>query len=103
MNDRLNFLAKMTDSPEIRHMIDKAQLVRAEVESFCIRVWTRDNRTWEVRRSSTNNEVYCTCPAYRFNKSTPKNCKHVMAICSIMNAEDIPVYIPKRKRVQDIV
>ena len=103
MNDRLNFLAKMTDNQEIKHMIDKAQLVRAEIEKFCVRVWTKDNRTWEVRKAYDSHEIYCTCPAYRFNKSTPKNCKHVMAICSVMNAEDIPVFIPKRKRVKTTV
>ena len=35
-------------------------------------------RTYEIRRGK-DNEVYCSCPAWRFSHKTPKTCKHLEA------------------------
>ena len=50
---------------------------------------------WEVRRSARTNEVYCTCPRYKFRKKWGlKNCKHVTAL--LAEGVEIPVYKGKR-------
>lgn len=94
---RLDVLARLTGSPEIKELVRKAKMVRVEVEEYCIRVWTQDNRSWEVRKTR-NGEIYCNCPAYRFNKDTPRTCKHAMAVSAMFSESEIPVYIHKKNR-----
>lgn len=94
---RLDVLARMSGSPEIQELVRKAKMVRVEVEEYCIRVWTQDDRSWEVRKTSAG-EVYCTCPAYRFNKDEPRTCKHLTAISAMFSLSEIPVYVHKKYR-----
>jgi hypothetical protein len=39
---------------------------------------SRPNVKYEIRRSMDGADVYCTCPAWRFSKSRPRNCKHLI-------------------------
>lgn len=96
-DQRLDVLARMSDSEEIKALVRKAKLVRVEVEQYCIRVWTQDDRSWEVRKTGSG-EIYCTCPSYRFNKDTPRTCKHLTAISAMFSVSEIPVYIHKKYR-----
>jgi hypothetical protein len=94
---RLDVLARMSDNPEIKELVRKAKLVRVEIQQYCIKVWTQDDRSWEVRRTSSD-EVYCTCPSYRFCKDTPRTCKHLTAISAMFSVSEIPVYVHKKHR-----
>lgn len=96
--EQLDFLARISDNPEIKHLVEKAKLVNVKVEQFCLRVWTTEDKTWEVRRSQKDGVVYCTCPSYRFSKKDPKTCKHELAISAIYTEDEIPVYVPIKER-----
>ena len=96
-NNRLDFLARMSDDPKIQEAVRKAKLVNIEKEEDCLRVWT-DSESWEVRRSSKNNEIYCTCPAFRFNKESARTCKHLTAVGVLYDLEEVPVYKGKKFR-----
>lgn len=95
--DRLDVLARLSGSSEIQALVAKARLVKVEVEEYCVRVWTQDDRSWEIRKTVAG-DIFCTCPAYRFNKDDPRTCKHLTAISAMMSADEIPVYIHKNKR-----
>jgi len=94
---RLDVLARLTGSPEIKELVRKAKMVRVEVEEYCIRVWTQEDRSWEVRKTSAD-ELYCTCPSFRFSEDTPRTCKHLMAISAMFSESEIPVYVHKKNR-----
>ena len=94
--DQLTMLERLSDNPSIKALVKKARMVKIVKDQYCVNVFTSD-RVWEVRRTR-DNEVYCTCPAYRFNKENPRNCKHTLAVSALMTIDEIPVYIPKRLR-----
>jgi len=95
--DRLDILSRLTGRPDIKELVRKAKLVKAEVERYCIRVWTQDDRSWEIRKTVVG-EIYCTCPAFRFSKSDPKTCKHLTAVSALLSEDEIPVYVHKNMR-----
>ena len=95
--DQLDVLARLSENHGIKELVRKAKLVKVEREEFCVRVWTVDDRTWEVRRTPSG-DIYCNCPAYRFNKDTPRTCKHLTAIAAMFTTEEIPLYIHKKNR-----
>ena len=95
--DRLDVLARLSGSPEIEALVRKAKLVKVEIEGFCIRVWTQDDRSWEIRKP-VSGDLYCTCPSFRFSKETPQTCKHLLAISAMFSESEIPIYIHKKNR-----
>ena len=96
-NTRLDVLARMSDNPEIKELVRKAKMVRVEIEEYCVKVWTHDDRSWEVRKTP-EEDLYCTCPVYRFNKSTPRTCKHLTAVSALLSSSEIPLYVHKKNR-----
>lgn len=40
---------------------------------------SRPGVEYEVRLSRDRSDVYCTCPSWRFSKSSPRTCKHLVA------------------------
>lgn len=97
---RLDVLARLSDRPEIQKLVTKAKLVKVDVGEDAIHVRTTDARSWEVRKTSSG-EVYCTCPAYRFNEDTPRTCKHLLAISAMFSESEIPVYVHRKSRKSD--
>lgn len=95
--DRLDVLARLSGRPEIQELVRKAKMVKVEVERYCVRVWTQDDRSWEIRKT-VSGEIYCTCPAFRFNKETPRTCKHLTAVAALLDKKEIPLYVHKKKR-----
>jgi predicted nucleic acid-binding Zn finger protein len=95
--DRLDVLSRLSGRPEIEVLVRKAKLVKAEVEEYGVRVWTQDDRSWEIRKT-IDGDIYCTCPSFRFSKSDPKTCKHLTAISAMLSREEIPVYVHKSQR-----
>lgn len=95
--DRLDILARLSGKPEIQDLVRKAKMVKVEVERYCVRVWTQDNRSWEVRKTVAG-ELYCNCPAFRFSKDNPRTCKHLTAVSAMMCKSEIPVYVHKKNR-----
>lgn len=95
--EKLDVLSRLSDRPEIQALVRKAKMVKAEVEEYCVRVWTQDDRSWEIRKT-ISGELYCTCPAFRFNKETPRTCKHLTAVSAIFSLEEIPLYVHKKDR-----
>lgn len=93
----LDLLSRLSENQTIRELVAKAKLVKMVKEEFCVRVWTTDSDEWEVRRSE-KGEVYCTCPSWRFSKERPRTCKHCLAVGAVLNYEDIPIYLGKRRK-----
>ena len=35
------------------------------------------SKSYEIVRSDKDGRVYCSCPAWKFSKVSPKTCKHL--------------------------
>jgi len=97
MKNSLSLLEKLTEDPHIVALVKKAKLVKLSIGPYAVLVWTSDKAFWEIRKTRSG-DIYCTCPAYRFNKSDPRTCKHLMAVSAMLQEEEIPIYIPEKLR-----
>jgi hypothetical protein len=81
--------AALSDDKELKDNVAKSMKVIIETTPRCLLVH-RDGETWEVRRSRKTDEVYCTCPKWRFRKDKSKPCHHIIAV--LEDGVKVPYY-----------
>jgi len=45
-----------------------------------VRSSSNPDKVYEIVQSDKDGTVYCTCPAWKFSKSSPKMCKHMKSL-----------------------